>query len=202
MTASTTTVSPPIPTTAERSEWAGWSAVHRATLCFVIEGERVLLIRKKRGLGAGKINGPGGKLHRGETAIQCAARETEEELRIRPLGLETGGRLLFQFTDGYSIDVTVFRARGYEGTPTETDEATPLWSTFDEVPYAEMWKDDELWLPPFLEGRTFQGRFIFDGDEMVDHHLEVDAPLESIHSHDSHLIPPIPSESTPGEKTR
>ena len=29
-----------------------------ANLCFIVKGERVLLIRKKRGLGAGKINGP------------------------------------------------------------------------------------------------------------------------------------------------
>lgn len=184
-----TTASPTIPTTADRPEWAGWKAVHRATLCFVVDGERVLLIRKKRGLGAGKINGPGGKLHDGETVEQCAARETLEELKVRPLGMMARGRLLFQFTDGYSIDVTVFRAEGFEGTPTETDEAIPLWHAFDDVPYEEMWKDDELWLPHLLDGRTFHGRFVFEGDAMLDHHLELDVPLDAIHSPDSHLIP-------------
>ena len=184
-----TTATPTIPTSADRHEWAGWKAVHRATLCFVIDGERVLLIRKKRGLGAGKINAPGGKVHGDETPAECAARETEEELLVRPQGLEARGRLLFQFTDGYSIDVTVFRAASYEGTPTETEEAIPIWSSFADVPYDEMWKDDELWLPRFLEGRTFQGRFIFDDDAMLDHHLEIDAPLESINALDSHLLP-------------
>lgn len=39
-----------------------------ATLMFVIDEARgeVLLIRKKRGLGAGKINGPGGKIDPGK----------------------------------------------------------------------------------------------------------------------------------------
>ena len=41
-------------------------------------GGQVLLIRKKRGLGAGKINGPGGKLDPGETFAQTAVREVQE----------------------------------------------------------------------------------------------------------------------------
>ena len=46
-----------------------------------------MLIRKKRGHGAGKINGPGGKLHPGETPVVCAVRETldlsEEDVEQR-----------------------------------------------------------------------------------------------------------------------
>ena len=43
-------------------DWARWTPTERAALCFVVTGGRVLLIRKKRGLGAGKVNGPGGRL--------------------------------------------------------------------------------------------------------------------------------------------
>ncbi|RLF04257.1 MAG: NUDIX hydrolase, partial [Thermoprotei archaeon] len=32
-----------------------------ATLCFLLRGDEVLLIRKKRGFGAGKYNGVGGR---------------------------------------------------------------------------------------------------------------------------------------------
>jgi len=59
-------------------DWSSWRAVDRATLTFVTEGSRLLLIRKKRGLGAGKINGPGGRLEQGETPLACAIREVEE----------------------------------------------------------------------------------------------------------------------------
>ena len=34
-------------------DWARWTAVDPATLIFVIRGGQILLIRKKRGLGAG-----------------------------------------------------------------------------------------------------------------------------------------------------
>ncbi len=163
----------PIPTTVAPDHWHQWQATHRATLCFVIKDERVLLIRKKRGLGAGKINGPGGKVEPGESLEECAARETREELLIEPLGLARAGRLKFQFTDGYGIDVTVYRASDFSGTPTETDEAVPIWSDLDTIPFEEMWQDDELWFPFMLAHRPFEGRFIFDGDRMVDHVLEI-----------------------------
>ena len=59
-------------------DWARWAPRDTATLLFVVRassaqgahGEReVLLIRKKRGLGAGKINGPGGRLEPDETSL-------------------------------------------------------------------------------------------------------------------------------------
>ena len=81
-----------------------WTAVDCATLLFVCLDNRVLLIRKKRGLGAGKINGPGGKLEPGESPVACAVREVEEELGISPLAPQARGRLRFQFIDGYSIN--------------------------------------------------------------------------------------------------
>ncbi|MCP3983608.1 MAG: 8-oxo-dGTP diphosphatase [bacterium] len=154
-------------------DWSSWVAADIATLVFVATEGRVLLIRKKRGLGAGKINGPGGRLEPGETPQQCAVREVQEELLITPLELLKVGEGRFQFLDGYAIHVHVFRADAYVGEPTETDEAIPLWFDQAEIPYDEMWEDDEIWLPLLLAGTPFAGRFIFDGDRMVDHCLEV-----------------------------
>ena len=64
--------------------WSTWQAKDTATLAFVIKDEQILLIRKKRGLGAGKINGPGGRLENNETIAACAVREAQEELGITP----------------------------------------------------------------------------------------------------------------------
>jgi len=153
-------------------DWASWQAVDRATLTFVVEPERMLLIRKKRGLGAGKINGPGGRLEPGESPRACAIREVEEELGITPHGLTARGELRFQFTDGYSIHVFVFSATHYEGEPRETEEAIPIWCPLDAVPYDEMWADDILWLPRLIAGDRVGGRFVFEGDTLLDHALE------------------------------
>lgn len=56
-------------------DWITWVPQERATLLFVIRNGQVLCIRKKRGLGAGKINGPGGRIDPGESAEQAAIRE-------------------------------------------------------------------------------------------------------------------------------
>jgi len=159
-------------------DWSIWKPTDVATLIFVVEPERILLIRKKRGLGAGKVNGPGGRLEPGETPRDAAIREIQEELCVSPLGVEERGELAFQFVDGYGLFCHVFAANGYDGTPTETDEATPMWTPLDAIPYAEMWADDALWMPHLLARRRFSGRFIFDGDRMVDHALEIERPAQ------------------------
>lgn len=158
-------------TSFDEIDWDAWRPKESATLIFVIKNGRALLIRKKRGLGAGKINGPGGRIDPGETPAQCAVREAQEELHITPRDVHPAGELFFQFADGYALHGFVFRASDFEGEPKETNEAIPLWTPLDKIPYHEMWADDAYWLPHMLEGRPFVGRFLFDGDAMLGYDL-------------------------------
>jgi 8-oxo-dGTP diphosphatase len=162
-----------VPRTAKKSDWSDWIPVDRATLIFVIRNGEILLIRKKRGLGAGKISGPGGRIEPGESALACALREVEEELRVTPTGVRRRGELRFQFLDGYGIHVIVFSAEGCERVACETEEAAPLWTALGQIPYDEMWEDDRIWLPLLLADETFSGRFVFDGDVMLDAEVDV-----------------------------
>ena len=153
--------------------WQTWKPREEATLLFVIRDGQILLIHKKRGLGAGKINGPGGRLESGETALQAAVREVREELCVEAVHVRRSGELSFQFVDGLSLHVIVFRADNCLGEPQETPEAIPLWVSVDEIPYDRMWQDDPLWLPLVLERKPFRGRFLFDGNTMLDHRVEI-----------------------------
>jgi len=152
-------------------EWNGWQAKDPATLVFVIRDGKILLIDKKTGFGKGKVNGPGGKVEKGESPQACAIRECQEELGITVSNLRYSGQHLFQFVDGYSIHVWVYSSEEFEGVPVETVEARPLWVSVDEIPYERMWEDDSLWLPMLLRGERFQGRWLFDGDTMLDYEL-------------------------------
>lgn len=147
-------------------DWSGWIPRERGTLCFVIRDEKILLIEKKRGLGAGKVNGPGGRIEPGETAEQAAVRETQEEIGITPHPIEWAGELHFQFRDGYSLHCSVYRAESWQGELRETDEAKPFWQEIRAIPYDRMWADDEHWMPRMLAGERFRGWFEFDGDQM------------------------------------
>lgn len=156
--------------------WLQWQPRERATLCFIIKDGEILLIRKKRGLGAGKINAPGGRIEPGELPLDCAIRETREEVGIIPHGVESKGVLHFQFKDGYSLHCTVFTASGFSGDLIETDEALPIWTRLEAIPYDEMWADDTHWLPGMIAGGVFRGFFHFDGEEMLSKELIWDSP--------------------------
>lgn len=156
-------------------DWSHWIPRERANLCFILNGEQVLLIRKKRGLGAGKINAPGGKIEPGETALASALRETHEEVGVVPLQPEKRAELFFQFADGYSLHCSVFLAAGCLGEPVETAEAAPFWQSRDAIPYEEMWEDDRHWLPLLLAGERLRGYFTFDGDQMKTREIELGA---------------------------
>lgn len=155
----------------DRIDWERWTPKERATLCFIVHEGRILLIRKKRGLGAGNMNGPGGRIEPGESSLQAAVRETQEEVGLTPLGLEEVGELSFEFKDGYSLHVAVFAASDCEGELKETAEAIPKWVALEDIPYAEMWEDDPFWLPLLIERRRFSGYFVFDGARLLSHRV-------------------------------
>ena len=155
------------PKTVEEIDWEHWVPDEDAVLCFIRQDFQVLLINKKTGLGAGKINAPGGRIENGETAMDAAIRETEEEISVTPGSIRKCADLSFEFTNGYSLHASAFFADAYTGEPTESDEAKPFWCSLDEIPFEKMWEDDRAWLPLALDGKLIQGRFIFDGDVML-----------------------------------
>ena len=169
MPAAGPTLPPPI-------DWSTWQGEIHATLMFIVKDGRILLIEKKRGLGAGKINGPGGKIDPGETALEAAIRETREELLITPLNPRKIGELWFNMSDCPDILCHVYRADDHEGAPTETEEAVPLWTEIDAIPYHRMWADDRHWLPLLLVQTGFHGRFVFEGEAM--RWMDMRTPIE------------------------
>lgn len=148
-----------------------------ATLCHIIDGGRLLLQKKAAGLfGEGKWNGVGGKLEVGEAPREGAAREVLEETGLRVSHLTPHGVLNFYFGRRGEPDwvVHVFSAERFEGEVKASEEGALRWFPVSEIPYGEMWRDDEHWLPLLLEGRRFHGDFYFndDGSELLDHRIE------------------------------
>jgi 8-oxo-dGTP diphosphatase len=166
-----------IPNRVSLIDWSAWQPTERAVLSFIRDNDKILLIHKKTGLGAGKVNAPGGRIDPGETAMHAAVRETEEEVHLTPGNPEKRGELFFQFKDGYKLHGEVFFSTRYTGTPVETGEADPFWCRIDEIPYGDMWEDDRHWLPLALKGIPFKAYFIFDNDRMVDWKIDVERPI-------------------------
>lgn len=152
--------------------------MQEATLCYLVDGDRVLLIEKQRGLGSGLYNGPGGKIEPGETPLEAIKREVTEEVGIEVLDPDKRAELTFVHDHDTVLFAHVFRATEYEGTPRPSPEAVPVWFDRDELPYDGMWEDDHLWLPHVIEGETLIGEFTFEGGETLDDAAFVDHDIE------------------------
>ena len=115
------------------------------------------MIRKKRGLGAGKINGVGGRLEPGESPLTGVLREAHEELAIALIDPVKRGELHFQFLDGYGLFCSVFVASRFHGRPVETEEAAPVWFDLQRLPLDEMWEMTGSGCPGCLTGNRSPG---------------------------------------------
>lgn len=143
------------------------------TLVFLRREGEVLLAMKKRGFGAGRWNGVGGKLELGETVEEALMRETREEIGVRLTSCEKVAQIRFQemFKGEPTImNVSVYTAHEWSGEPVETEEMRPEWFKLNEVPYADMWPDDEYWLPLVLSGQKLRAEFELDANDHIKSH--------------------------------
>ncbi len=146
------------------------------TVSVICKDNKVLLGMKKRGFGEGKWNGFGGKAKNNESVFDAAKRELKEEAGIEVSDLEEMGVINFQFENKPEeiLEVHFLKRTEFSGEPVETDEMKPQWFDIKNIPYDLMWPDDKFWLPLFLEGKKFRGRFLFDDyNKIVEHKIEI-----------------------------
>jgi hypothetical protein len=70
--------------------------------------------------------------------------------------------------------VHVYICDSWKGEPTESEEMAPEWFKVTEMPYSQMWPDDEFWIPQVLGGDKVYGEFTFDeNDALLTHNVQV-----------------------------
>jgi 8-oxo-dGTP diphosphatase len=145
------------------------------TLCFLLKDGKVLLGHKKTGFGKGYIVGIGGGVDDGETPIEAAIREVEEEVFITPSDLHFVGVLDFYFPyvdnpRSWNQRVFVYRTSTWTGTVTESEEIKPEWYSVNELPFNKMWDDANYWLNDILAGNAIWAQFTFNSELKVESH--------------------------------
>ena len=140
------------------------------TLCIIHQHPRILLGLKKAGFGAGRWNGFGGKVEKGESIEEAAKREIMEEAGIEVSDLNKIGIIEFEFKDNPEVlEMHIFKSSDFKGEPAESEEMKPTWFHMDEIPFKDMWPDDIYWMPLFLKGKKFRGKFLLDKPSNENH---------------------------------
>lgn len=137
------------------------------TLCYVRNGERLLLQLKADGrFGGGLWNAPGGKLLGGESPTEATVREVREETGLTVRDLVAHGTLTFFFGDAAAPSYTVhlFSTTRFDGELRPSEEGRLEWFAEDALPYERMWPDDRHWVPLLLAGKRFEGAFRLSED--------------------------------------
>jgi len=145
-----------------------------STLVFLIKKSKgqivdMCLAMKKRGFGANRWNGVGGKIEGNETIEQAAIREAKEEIGVDVKNMEKVAELSFFFPHDPSGDqmVHVYVSENWDNEPIETEEMNPKWFSCSKIPFKEMWPDDIYWLPKMIKGKPLKGMFEFGENDVV-----------------------------------
>lgn len=155
--------------------------MRNATLLFLIKKEdekitTMCLAMKKRGFGAGRYNGVGGKVEDGESIEEAVKREAQEEIEVVVNDIKKCAELDFTFPHNPSFNqlVHVYFSTSWVGEPKETEEMSPAWFKVEDIPYKDMWPDDIFWIPKVLMGGFVKGSFVFgEGDVVKEQDVKV-----------------------------
>ena len=148
-------------TKVSQIDWDVWEPAETAVLCYLIVDGSVLLIEKKRGLGAGLVNAPGGHIEADETAAEAAVRETSEETGLtvqEPVHM--GTRINSPRPDAATCSSPTHLA----GTWSRPTGASFLVHGWKISPRSHVGRQAACGCA--VQGRHFYGRFIFADKKM------------------------------------
>jgi len=151
--------------------------VVNATLGYIVDDKnRVLMIHLRKDYGDGVKdfwNGVGGKLEKNESPEEGITREAKEECGLDIKNPKLAGILTFPGNLG-SQDTWrafVFKIAEYSGKLVESKEGELKWVPIKEIFKENLWPSDKLFLPYVFEDKFFSGKFVQEGNEIVEYSL-------------------------------
>jgi 8-oxo-dGTP diphosphatase len=142
------------------------------TLIFITSSDKVLLLKgsPRKRLWAGKYNGVGGHIERGESALVAARRELFEETRLEIHDLWLCGTVLVDVEEKLGIAIYVFRGVYEGGAIKPSSEGTLEWIPISDLKEYDLVEDLFELLPRVLKlskgDAPFAARYYYEGDQL------------------------------------
>ncbi len=130
------------------------SSDRQGTVCFLRNGDKILLALIHYNNGEEKWNGLGGFAEAGETLEEAVVREVQEETY-----LEFDKTRLTKVAElNGSFKLNVFLTDTWSGEMKIREDTIKelRWFSINEIPYSQMHKGNDEWLPLVLAGKVLK----------------------------------------------
>ncbi|HLU23871.1 MAG TPA: 8-oxo-dGTP diphosphatase [Bacillaceae bacterium] len=156
--------------------------MYKYTICFIRQGDNILLLNRENPEWMGIWNGVGGKIDAGETPLQCILREVEEETGIVLDTAEYKG-IVSWISGGMYVFVAELPDEFHFATPVKTDEGILDWKKIDWIlhPHNQGMANLKYFLPAILNDPiNYEHRFTYEGHDVIDFEAVPLGELETI----------------------
>ena len=127
----------------------------RFTLIFLMRGESVLMLHRRKAPNRGLWNGVGGHIEAGETPLACALREVSEETGLALPGLRFAGLVTWDGFETPPGGMYVFTGEAPDGEVVPNGEGELAWKPLAWVfSEREVVSNIPIFGPRLLKGQT------------------------------------------------
>lgn len=106
--------------------------VRKAVRTFLINDNKVIVIKYKTNKNMNYYDIPGGKIEENEIAINASIREFKEETGIEIINQKYKGNVIVEYPN-IIFDFDIYLVNDYKGNPKEFDENYSMWINIEDL---------------------------------------------------------------------
>lgn len=141
------------------------------TLCYLLQGDQVLLlhrVKKENDLNHDKWIGIGGKFEEGESPEECLLREAWEETGLTLTDYRYRGIVTFVSNEWEGEYMHLYTATGWTGALKECNEGVLEWVSREKMKELPQWEGDKIFLRLLEEEAPFFSlKLCYEGDRLT-----------------------------------
>lgn len=140
-------------------------SVRKAVRTFLINDNKVIVIKYKTNKNMNYYDIPGGKIEENESAINASIREFKEETGIEIIKQKYKGNVIVEYPN-MIFDFDIYLVNDYKGNPKEFEENYSMWINIEDL-LNENKKFPSVEIIKHLEGNNINLKIYSDDDHNI-----------------------------------